>query len=384
MKIGIITFWESGDNYGQLLQCWALQQQLKGMGHDPFLIKYHSTKKHPTSFSQKVGKVLKIYPVVLKITEYIKSKQNTRLARILERSNAQRQFNDFRRQKIISCETIYNSLESLQKNPPTADCYICGSDQIWSMILSNPENEAYYLNFGEKKIKRIAYAASFGRDVYPKEWNDKLRDMLLRFQAVSVREDSGVDICAKVGVKACRVLDPTLLIDSNSYATLIEPPKIDRNYFFTYSINVESKNGLCWNELMEYSSSNGLISISTTSSGYLPGRELCDNTSYIYATIPQWLGYIKYAQFVATTSFHGVVFSLIFRKNFIYFPLKGKFSKGNNRVLSLLNEIGLSDKVCWNEREVKRCIEIPIDWVNVEKKLSKMQAESKLFLNMYL
>lgn len=384
MKIGIITFWESNDNYGQVLQCWALQQQLKRMGHEPFLIRYHSTKKHSASFMQKVKKVLRIYPVVLKITKHIKRKQNTRLVKILERGNVQRQFNDFRQQNIISCETIYNSLESLQNNPPEADYYICGSDQVWSMILNNPENEAYYLNFGEKKIKRIAYAASFGRDVYPKEWNDKLRDMLIRLQAVSVREDSGVDICAKVGIKAYKVLDPTLLLDSNSYAALMERPKIESKYFYTYSINVKSKNELYWNELMEYASDNGLVSISTTSSGYIPGRELCDNTSYIYATIPQWLGYIKNAQFIATTSFHGVAFSLIFGKNFIYFPLKGKYCKGNNRVLSLLGEIGLLEKVCWTGREVKKCIEIPINWENIEKQLLKMKAESALFLNMYL
>lgn len=83
---------------------------------------------------------------------------------------------------------MYHGLSDIQNNPPEADCYLCGSDQVWSMLLDNDENQAFYLNFGKNETKRIAYAASFGRDIYPSELNSRLHNMLVRFDAVSVRE----------------------------------------------------------------------------------------------------------------------------------------------------------------------------------------------------
>ena len=88
------------------------------------------------------------------------------------------------------------------------------------MLLDNDENQAFYLNFGDKDTKRIAYAASFGRDVYPMELNGKLHDMLAKFNAVSVREKTGINICKKVGIQAVDVLDPTLLLSVKEYVRL--------------------------------------------------------------------------------------------------------------------------------------------------------------------
>lgn len=378
MKIGIITFWNSSDNYGQVLQCFALQKQLICMGHTPFLIQYvPSHKVIKTSLTEKLWKLIKIYPIFRRL----KNLQKTKEIKAFSLKNRQRKFGEFRETHILTNGIVYHGLSSIQNNPPEADCYLCGSDQVWSMLLDNDENQAFYLNFGKKETKRIAYAASFGRDIYPTELNSRLHNMLVGFDAVSVREKTGIDICAKVGIHAIDVFDPTLLLSIKEYLQIIEKPSIYEKYFYTYSLNVTSAKELCWNELLKYANKHGFASISTTSSGYFLGKEICPNTHYVYATIPQWLGYIQNSEFVATTSFHGVVFCLILHTNFIYFPLQGIHSRGNSRVISLLESLGLHNKIYRNNVTIEQCIEHTIDWKIVEAKLSVKKKTSIDFLN---
>ena len=377
MKIGIITFWQSNDNYGQVLQCFALQQQLIKLRHKPFLIKYVPLQKTvQTSIAEKLWKLIQIYPIFLKLRKMQKAKQ----AKAFTLKNRQRKFDEFRVKHIITNGVIYHGLSDIQNNPPDSDCYICGSDQVWSLLLDNDENQAFYLNFGDKDTKRIAYAASFGRDVYPMELNGKLHDMLVKFNAVSVREKSGIGICKKVGIQAVDVLDPTLLLSMKEYVQIIEKPSVREKYFYTYFLNITSEKDLYWEALLDYANQYGFKSISTTSSGYFIGKEICSNTEYVYATIPQWLGYIQNAEFVATTSFHGVVFCLIMHTNFIYFPLKGTHSRGNSRVVSLLDYLGLHEKIFDGNMTIKQCIERPIDWNKVRAKLNIRKNDSINFL----
>lgn len=378
MKIGIITFWQSNDNYGQVLQCFALQQQLIKLGHKPFLIKYVPLQKIiRTSIAGKLWKIVQIYPIFLRLRKMQKAKQ----AKAFALKNRQRRFDEFRENHIVTNGAIYHGLSDIQNNPPEADCYLCGSDQVWSMLLDNDENQAFYLNFGDKDTKRIAYAASFGRDVYPMELNGKLRDMLAKFNAVSVREKTGINICKKVGIQAVDVLDPTLLLSVKEYVRIIETPSVRGKYFYTYSINVTSPNKeLRWKQLAEYAAQSGLMSVTTTSSGYFAGREICSGTKYVYVTIPQWLGYINNSEFVATTSFHGVAFCLILHKNFVYFPLMGKYAKGNSRVVSLLDFLGLHEKIFDGAMSVRQCVEYSIDWNTVEQKIALKRKESLSFL----
>ena len=377
MKIGIITFWQSNDNYGQVLQCFDLQQQLIKLGYKPFLIKYAPLQKTVrTSIAEKLWKLIQIYPIFLKLRKMQKAKQ----AKAFALKNRQRKFDEFRENHIITNGVIYRGLSDIQNNPPDSDCYICGSDQVWSLLLDNDENQAFYLNFGDKDTKRIAYAASFGRDVYPMELNSKLHDMLAKFDAVSVREKSGINICKKVGIQAVDVLDPTLLLTTKEYVQIIEKPSVKEKYFYTYSLNITSEKDLCWKALLDYANRHGFKSVSTTSSGYFIGKEICSNTEYVYATIPQWLGYIQNAEFVATTSFHGVAFCLIMHTNFIYFPLKGTHSRGNSRVVSLLDYLGLHEKIFDGNMTIKQCIERPIDWNKVRAKLNIRKNDSINFL----
>ena len=152
MKIGIVTFWSSKDNYGQLLQLFALQTFLKELGHEPFLIRYAFWKDN------SIPKLFKEYFLLpWRIPRAIKNKIAERK---VHKSNIvhERKFVEFLSENILYTEQIYSTKE-LINNPPIADCYITGSDQVWGALTPNP---VFFLQFGAKEIKRISFAASFG------------------------------------------------------------------------------------------------------------------------------------------------------------------------------------------------------------------------------
>lgn len=384
MKIGIITFWESTDNYGQVLQAYALQTVLKNMGHEPFLIRYSLKaslgESRKPSLLRKLIKVIAIYPMLKAIKRNIRQREDIDCRKKIEEKNILRRFSDFRDANMSSSRDVYNSIEELKANPPKADCYITGSDQVWTMLLSNEGNKAYFLDFGEDKIKRISYAASFARYEYPKELIPLLKEQLAKFNAISVREDEGVDICRLGGrYDAIKTLDPTFLLDKDVYLKLIEHISLEHDYAFTYSINIRDAKELAWEEVCEYVHKQKMEMVTVTSSGHFPGREILSDTKYVYATIPEWIAYINNAKFVVTTSFHGIAFCIILNKPFVYFPLSKAGAKGNGRVISLLKELGLMDRIYFGSG-IEAILEAKIDWNKVNSSLEVMKKKSLDFL----
>lgn len=380
MKIGIITYWQSSDNYGQLLQCFALQKYLKSLGHDVFLIRYDfANRKLPRNKWKRLVKIALIYPAVKRIVQYkLRQARACQMAE-LDKKNRLRKFDDFRNSFITSSEIVYNSLEELQNNSPTADAYITGSDQVWSQLLSIRENEVFYLNFGKVDVLRLSYAASFSMDEYPKTIWGKLHDNLLRFNAISVREQVGVEICRKVGVNASLVVDPTLLLDSSVYRKL-SVKKHQGKYVYVYSLNIASSDEMNYPEILKFAHNNGAKIIVTPASGCFPGLELFDGAEYDYATIPNWITNIDDSILTVTTSFHGVVFCLLLHTPFVYIPLKGNLSKMNNRASNLLGKVGLENRILKNSMSFEEISQTGIDWVQVDEKLRLVRQESYEFL----
>ena len=384
MKIGIITFWESTDNYGQVLQAYALQQVLKNMGHNPFQIRYSLQASQldggKTSVFKSFLKMLLVYPLLKSIKRRKVQRENAECKKIIEKKNSVRKFPEFRNQYIYQSERVYNSINELRSNPPQADCYITGSDQVWTMLLSNEGNRAYYLDFGDEKIKRISYAASFGMPDYPIKLIPQLSSLLHRFNALSVREETGVKICNRLGLNAQHVLDPTLLLHKEDYICLGCAEFSSVSTMYIYSINVKSSEELYWNYLKKYAEKNKLSIVVTTSSGNFPGREIIEGVDYLYAMIPEWIQYINNASIVVTTSFHGVVFCLLGHTNFVYIPLRQAGSKGNGRVESLLNSIGASCKICNSGEDFSKVAQIKVNWDDIDIQIEKQRQQSIKFL----
>lgn len=376
MKIGILTFWQSQDNYGQILQCWALQKYLREKGHEVFLIRYtHETPK--PLLGEQIKKIIKVYPVFIRIGKILKSIESHNEMP----STPNRHFDEFKQKYIIKSPSIYRNIVDIQREPPQADCYIVGSDQVWAHLLKNKNNEVYYLNFGDDKIRRISYAASFSMEQYPTKLYEKLRKNLLRLDAVSVRERSGVSICANVGINAKLVLDPTFLLKSKDYIQFIDLDKVGTKYCFLYLINLKSPEEFKWEELKPLLQTKFEKIYCTTAKGYRNVTFHLDGCEYIHPSIEEWLSSIFNSSFVITSSFHGVAFSIIFNKPFIFIPLSGEYSKSNNRVIDLLNQIQLSQRVLFNKTNWEKLFVEKIDWDAVNVKLQKLRIESQTFLD---
>lgn len=385
MRIGIITYWSSQDNYGQILQCYALQKYLINFGHDAFLIKYLPTTIKESLF-QRIRKYLSIKKMVyLFSTEYKKDKLRYREELRLEKSNRElnkkRLFDCFKTQHIRATENIYHSLRELRENPPEADVYICGSDQVWNNSLYKSETGVWYLSFGDKKSKRIAYAASIGRIIEKRELN-LFKAYLNRFDAISVREESSQQMCEREGIKGVTVtLDPTLLLPINEYKQLSAPVSYTKPYIFMYILNVSKKEDIYWDRIQVYLKSKGMDLKIVCSSGYIQARELLQPYRNIQATIPEWLGLIECAQCIITTSFHGVVFCIKMHKPFLAILLKNKYAKGNDRITSLLHKLDLSNRIYNSNVSIELQMSNIIDWVLVDQKLSYLSEISRDFLN---
>lgn len=354
-----MTFWFGNSNYGQLLQCWALQQYLELKGHEPFVIKY-------LALGEPWWKC--------------------HIRRILNRkapvsvNDAKRDFEGFRN-RYFRFSKLYTSLKQIQSYPPKYDAYIAGSDQIWVHSLDNNQVHPYFLNFGESQVKRIAYAPSFGMTEYPAKDQNKLKNLLSNIDAISCREYSGVNICNKIGFKATKVVDPTLLLTKDVYTKALHLHLRDRCGLFIYSLNINSPEEIQWTALKLLAKEKCWEIFVTPASGYNEGTELFGNeVKYIYSTPENWLEQIANSELVVTTSFHGVVFSIIMHTPFVYIPLSGEHSKSNNRVLDLLNDLQLGDRALTADKDIKVLIDNAINWQEADLRLKKLRSESEDFI----
>ncbi len=375
MKIGIMTFWSSQDNYGQLLQAYALQTYLTNLGHDVFQIAYNGIEdsKGEKSLVDKIKQLN-----YSKIISIIKQRQNKKKT-LAEQREHPRYFDKFRADYLHIGNVKYKTYQSLVSNPPEADFYICGSDQVWNYsFIGKPE--PYFLQFGDLKVKRLSYAASFGHKDLPEDIQAKVQSFLQKFDSISVREKSGVDICKKLVNKDIHwVPDPTLLITKEQWSAL----SADTNGFksenkqkvFVYTLGnrpLEAKD-----EILKYFSE-----IDNTELVHSSINNDFSGTSY--PTINEWLGLFKNTDLVLTNSFHGIVFSIIFNKKFFALPSKGSTAGMNERILSLLQKCGLEDHILFefNKDEIQGLIAKEVDWAKVNKTIAEWRLDANAFLNL--
>ena len=332
MKVGIMTFWWSDDNYGQLLQCYALQKYLKTLGHDPYLIRYKwysDVRKNPLPI-----RLLKaLNPAFL--YKYFKKKKDKAKIKI-EAANNPRYFDEFRNRYINQSETLFSSLQQLQQNPPPADIYVVGSDQVWN-FWNNPVRRfrniihAYFLDFGSPETKRISCAASWGTTNIKQEYIKEISPLLEKFDYVGVREESGINLCKQCGVDSPKWdSDPTQLLPAETYRVLYRENHIRKQknkYLLLYALN--NKCELDIPAIYNFAQERNLEVI------YITGNGTVDKHPKYFATIPEWLYLIDNAEYVITNSFHCCVFSILFNKQFAALPLNGKHAGMNSRMDSL-------------------------------------------------
>lgn len=369
MKIGVITL-PLHNNFGGILQAYALQLVLKNLGHDAMLIdkpKYVSLGPWYKKFPIYTKRALEKYLIRKEIVVRADVEQN-RIPKTIAKHT------DLFIDKYIK-RFFTKDFSNIKKED--FDVIIVGSDQIWRPKYFFSAIENAYLDFAKEwKVKRIAYAASFGTDEweYNNEQTANCAALLKKFNAVSVRESSAVKLCEeKFGVKTQHVLDPTLLLNKEDYIKLFERTKTPRSEgkLFCYILD----KGKEISSIIDGISKDKVLSPFYVNSRYEePNAPLEER---IQQPVEKWLRAFHDAEFVITDSFHACVFSIIFNKPFIVY---GNKERGFARFESLLNMFGLEDRLVSSLNETKTAIEKPIDWDRVNNIHKRLKEESLFFL----
>ena len=325
MNIGIVTQ-PLLNNYGGVLQNFALQKVLQLEKHEVYTIDV----VHQASYFRILLSTIKT------IFCWFLGKKHITVKRV----NRINQFKQFVDEKIKKTDTqhAFRKKIFLQKK---LDAVIVGSDQVWRPKY-NHKIEDMYLKFAESlPIKRVAYAASFGVD----DWEYSLKQtrecswLAKKFDAISVREESGVRLCKEhLGVESAWVLDPTLLLTKEDYLPICEDvPVCNEKYLAVYVLD-ES------------------VDVVTTYEKEAAARRLVVKKFYADSestlTVPEWLAMFRDASYVVTDSFHGTVFSIVFGKEFKCVYNKGR---GTARFESLMN--------LYNSGKLEEMREFSIDWL---------------------
>lgn len=372
MKVGVVTFWWSNDNYGQLLQAYALQMVLIEMGHEPYIIKYDRRKDVDHSLKARIKTLREI---LLKVG--IKKMFFGRSKLIEDNSRSFSKFRDSR----LNFSKLYTTYEELKKDPPVADVYIVGSDQVWYFPsesfykLKNWAN-VYFLNFGSENIKRIAYAASFSLKTVSSDFCRFVTPLLKRFSLVTVRETTGIPICRECMVKTpILALDPTLLLTSEQWKSIARKV-CPKNMLLCYFLGNECD--IPFDEIHQFSHNGNWDEKIIASQGQKTKIET------ITPSIEEFLSLIGSSKFVITNSFHGAVFSIIFNIRFLIIPLCGKFQSMNDRFFTLLKMFKIESRVYSRQVHMYEQMQQYIDWESVNKILSQRRKEMFDLLNSYI
>jgi len=356
MHVGIVTLW-SVNNFGGVLQAYAMQTALEQSGHDAFVV--------PVAYDRRKSDWRKALERPAKFAfDALKAKK----------------FRSFRNHHLKAGGMSPCTLQECLSQDVMADALVCGSDQIWNPgICAHADlRRLFFLNFGDPAIKRVAYAASWGSDALDPAVKADVASCLKCLHAVSVREKSGVALAAELGCVADWLPDPTLLLETAAWQALTQkvncPPRPNTLFQCEYR----------WTPCVPFAPVVRQLRYKLGVRPVIPfsRRVFRDAAHTRYMTPPEWVSGIRNASFVVTNSFHGMIFSIIFRRPFIAIPLAGKYAGMNERIFSLAERLGLEARLLTvsDPAYISRLTETPIDWHEVERRLACWRAEAQAFL----
>jgi hypothetical protein len=293
-----------------------------------------------------------------------------------------RYFKRFRRERLHFTKKKYLSVKDLKNNPPDADVLICGSDQVWHYRdlhigwLIKRFTDAYMLNFGTDDCNRIAYAASLGVTKFKPNEYEMIARKLSRFTRIGTREKGSVDMVSKIcSVPVQWVPDPTLLLNTSDYDELSKGCDLPVPDYFLYSLGNRS--------VMKGKDIVSILKEAKASYLYTTCQYENDYDATGSPTIEEWLFLIKNAGTIITNSFHGIVFSIIYGKDFYYYPLLTEIKGSDTRITSLLDLLDIKDRVLIDLQAVRHMVENPkpaLDWGKITKNLDEFRKIGSSFL----
>jgi hypothetical protein len=376
-KVGIVTFHRS-HNCGSILQSYAMQETIKNYGYIPEFIDF-STRGQKELYS--VFRPLKFHS----FRQFAKSVYKNLLGLILYRRAWENwvSYDRYINSHLTVSAKSYNTNTSLVEAEMNYDIFLTGSDQVWNVTIDDYD-DAYFLNFVSKHTK-IAYAVSQGaKNIKKYALNSKkIAGFIDDIDYVSTREDNGQRWLVKLtGNKYPVVLDPTLLHMQTDYTNIEEPHDIsgieNGRYIFVYATPLSRE---FMKKIKNYAKQNNLEIVIWHNDIWLRRIGWLTDIKCPKKQNPgKYLDLIKNAKFVCTSSFHGVAFSTIYRKNFVVLENEGMRAGDDDRMTGFLKRMNLFDRIV-NLSEFENKMNEPVVYTAFEGELKKQQEYSHRFLN---
>lgn len=343
--------------YGGALQCYALQQIMRSMGHEVHVINRKWGKFTSETHKSVVSRIKqKIHNIIVPDP-----------------------FVDFYIDNYSFTAPVCSEEDLIELGTKKYfDVIIVGSDQPWNPDCIKTMGYYFYLDWVSPVVKKYAYAVSYGKDYFPaseKEIDD-IKTILGTYEAVSVREKSGIAISKNLfGIVAQLCLDPTLLLSAIEYDSLIVDKQLSNDYICKFFLDQTPEkyrfvSAIAEKEHLKIIDNNPPM----------PNNKV-QRYFYRRRSISQWLRNIRDSKYVITDSFHGTVFSLLFHKRFISI---NNIKRGSARFESLLSVTGQLDRLQGiDNNEIGTAYSIlkkEIDYSKVDAIIRNMKMASLSFL----
>lgn len=362
MKIDIVTL-HRAQNYGSVLQTFALQKQIENLGHQAFILDYYPERYTNKGLLKRLKNKSSRFknPLVLLIAKLLIYPSYLRKGI---------QFNKFMHYLNLAKPSFATNEEGMGRFTD-ADAYCAGSDQIWNSHWNEGVEKALFLDFVPKGKLCFSYAASIGLSNIPANEIDETKLLLDKFEFLSLREDKGVEQVKELGrTDAVQCLDPTLLMSKEEWSQYVDDGYKGKEYVLTYNLHHDPEIDKCAKAI--------------ASKYHLQIRNISYNWHDIIRhghldwcpTVEGFLGLIKNAKYVVADSFHATAFSIIFEKPFVVITPE----VASSRLSSLLKMLGLDDHNI-NKFTSLKVIEQPIDYIRVKSIIATKQRESISYLS---
>lgn len=384
MKIGILTL-PLHTNYGGILQAYALQTILERMGHEVKVFNKEHVLKHISWLDNIRMNIVNFIACLRQRSSFHYVNQNNKFKEdycLFQQKTCYTRL--FVEKYINTCDVRNYSHDMIQSD---IDVVVVGSDQIWSpfhggCIDGNVVNA--FLPQLPIKIKRISYAASFGHDSwkYSRLRTIRAKKAIKKFDAVSVREVSGIKLCHDyLDTKAEQHLDPTMLLTKDDYINNINIKSVAKSpgNMLVYVIDSsEEKDKIV--SFVEHSIQLRSFRVNSRAEDINLNDNCTDDI--VQPPVEQWLRGFYDAEFIVTDSFHACVFSILFQKPFVVIANK---KRGMARFQSLLDEFGIRERLVCSLEEVKHLdLHTQIDYARVDSILDMERHRSIKYLKSHL
>lgn len=380
VRVGILTLHKL-NNYGSVLQAYALQATVNKLGFQGEVIDYsiHHSPEILLGYAVCVYQEQGLRPLATSVFDYGVDLIQRRIGKLTRHDShcipAPDIFDEFRDCHLVLSKDSY-SPERLRLNPPDYDIYISGSDNVWRLDNRFGISDGvarYYLDFVPENKITLSYAPSMGDPNVSDRHLEKIKSLLQNIDHLSVRETSTAEFIGQItGSKVTTVCDPTLLLSKEEW-NLLSPEETSipsrKPYLLVYVAHPLDFDSPVF-QFSRYISQKLGLDIIHIGYHFDAGKP-----AYFNATVPEFLSYFKNASLVVTNTFHGTVFSIIYRKGFYAFKPRA----GPTRIRDLLSTAGLSERLVQSDIEARK-LSPKLDYRDVEDKIQKFRCESLLWL----